>query len=672
MGRRIKFGPFELDRQTGELWKHGLKVKLQGKPFQVLVALLERPGEAVSREVLQQRLWAGDTFVDFDSGLNTAANRLRFTLGDSAENPRYVETLARSGYRFVAQVEEVTEAPAPAPTPTQKRSPPLRWIVPLALVIVIAAGALWWILRRPAPEPPKFQQMTFRRGPVGGARFAPDGQTILYSASWESEPWRIFLASSVSPETRVVGFNGAFLNAVSRSGELLLLFSENNNAGATLSRVPLNGGAPLAVASRVTCSDWSADGKQIAAARFDGRQSQLEFPLGKPIYKTAGLVGCLKVSRDGNSIAFIEHTVRGDDGGDIKVTDLTGTVRTLAAGWASAGGLAWSASGKEVWFTAARVGGSRALWAVTLAGKLRLVARTPGSLTLQDISKDGRVALTREDRRVEMAGRVGADTTERDLSWFDWTGVEDLSADGNLVLFDESGDAGGPNWAVYLHRVRDGSTLRLGEGHALALSPDGRFAATLIPTDRRHLKLVPVGEGQSRELSGGGIEYQWARYFPDGQSLLVAGSDASGSMRLYQQPVAGGKPVALAPEVYLRNVEISPDGKWIAGTGADSGLVTRSVEGGEVRPIATTLPLFPVGWSTDGRTLLARDFGRIPVKVYRIDAATGHTKLWTEVGPTNLTGVQHILRLFYTPDERSYVYSFERSVAQLYLADGLR
>lgn len=670
MGQRIKFGPFELDRQTGELWKHGLRVKLQGKPFQVLVALLERPGEPVSREVLQQRLWAGDTFVDFDSGLNTAANRLRLTLGDSAENPRYVETLARSGYRFVAQVEEVTEAPVAPPTP--KPSPPRTWIVPLALAVVIAAGALWWILRRPALEPPKFQQMTFRRGPVGGARFTPDGQTILYSARWESEPWRIFLASSVSPETRVVGFDGAFLNAVSRSGELLLLFSENNNAGATLSRVPLNGGAPLAVASRVTCSDWSADGKQIAAARFDGRQSQLEFPIGKPIYKTAGLVGCLKVSRDGNSIAFIEHTVRGDDGGDIKVTDLTGTVRTLAAGWASAGGLAWSPSGKEVWFTAARVGGSRALWAVTLAGKLRLVARAPGSLTLQDISKDGRVALTREDKRVEMAGRVGDDTTERDLSWFDWTGVEDLSADGNLVLFDESGDAGGPNWAVYLHRMRDGSTLRLGEGHALALSPDGRSAATLIPTDRRHLKLAPVGEGQSRELSGGGIEYQWARYFPDGQSLLVAGSDASGSIRLYRQSVAGGKPVALAPEIYLRSVEISPDGKWIAGTGADSRLVIRSVEGGEVRPMATTQPLFPIAWSADGRTLLVRDFGKVPAKIYRIDIATGHTKLWTEVGPTNLTGVQNILRLFYTPDERSYVYSFDRTVAQLYLADGLR
>src|SRR5260370_31568169 len=140
MGGRTKFGPFELDRQTGELWKHGLKVKLQGKPFQILVALLEQPGEPVSREVLQQRLWAGDTFVDFDSGLNTAANRLRITLGDSAENPRYVETLARSGYRFLAQVEEVTEAPAPAPATV--RSFPLRWSVLIALAIVMASAGL--------------------------------------------------------------------------------------------------------------------------------------------------------------------------------------------------------------------------------------------------------------------------------------------------------------------------------------------------------------------------------------------------------------------------------------------------------------------------------------------------------------------------------------------------
>ena len=128
MERRIRFGPFELDKQTGELWKNGAKVRLQGKPFQVLVALLERPGEPVSREELQQRLWSGDTFVDFESGLNTAANRLRLTLGDSADSPRYVETLARSGYRFVAKVEEIAQ-PAPAKPPVK---PTTNWWIPIA------------------------------------------------------------------------------------------------------------------------------------------------------------------------------------------------------------------------------------------------------------------------------------------------------------------------------------------------------------------------------------------------------------------------------------------------------------------------------------------------------------------------------------------------------------
>jgi Tol biopolymer transport system component len=214
--------------------------------------------------------------------------------------------------------------------------------------------------------------------------------------------------------------------------------------------------------------------------------------------------------------------------------------------------------------------------------------------------------------------------------------------------------------------------LRLGEGHALALAPDGRSAVILDPTDRHRLKLVPVGEGQTRELSGVGIEYNWARFFPDGQRLLVAGSEPRASIRLYQQPVSGGKPLALTPEIFLRNPEISPDGKWIAGTGSDAHLVVRSVESGEQREIPTTQPLFPVAWTADGRTLLVRDFGRVPAKLYRVDIASGHTKPWTEIGPKNLTGVQSIFRLHYSPDEQSYVYSFDRVVAQLYLADGLR
>jgi eukaryotic-like serine/threonine-protein kinase len=670
MGRRVKFGPFELDRQTGELWKHGVKVKLQSKPFQVLVALLDRPGETVSREDLQKRLWSSDTFVDFESGLNTAANRLRLTLGDSAENPHYIETLAGSGYRFIAPIEEVCAASPPGLRGSPDSLP--RWSLQAAVLALTAAGLALWGIRRSPPEAPRFQQVTFRRGPIAGARFAPDGQTILYSAKWESLPWRTFLASSVSPETRPLGFEGTMISAVSRSGELSLLSWEQSvsNAGSTLSRVPLNGGAPLIVASRVICSDWSSDGKQLAVVRFEGRETHIEFPVGKIVYRTASQLSCLRVSRDGNLIAFIEHPVRGDDGGDIRILSLDGRVRTLSAGWSSAGGLAWSASGKEIWFTASGTGLTKALWAVTLAGKLRLVARVPGSLKLQDISRDGRALVLREDRRLEMAGRFHGESGERDLSWFDWTGAEDISADGKLILFDESGDGGGANWSSYLLRAIDGSTLKLGEGHALALAPDGRSAVTLNVSDRRRLAIVPIGEGQPRYLPGGGIEYQWARYFPDGQHLVVAGNEPGHSLRLYLQALNGDMPHPLAPEIYVRNVVVSQDGKWIAGANQDSQVVVCSVAGRERRLIPTKEPLLPVAWSADGLTVLARDLGPVPATIYRIDVSSGRLKRWQSIGPAEGTGVQDIIRLFYTPDGNSYVYSFERLMAQLYLTEG--
>lgn len=666
MARRVRFGPFELDRQTAELWKDGTKVRLQGKPFQVLIALLERPGEPVSREELQQRLWSGDTFVDFESGLNTAANRLRITLGDSAESPRYVETLARSGYRFVARVEEIAEGLPPEPAKSTNPWMMTSALAALALLPVIA----FWAARRPAPEPPKYQQITFRRGVITGARFTPGGQNVLYTGQWENRPRTLYFASSVSPETRALGFEGSNLSAISPSGELLLLSPEHGMRNL-LSRVPMNGNVPLTVASRVVCADWSPDGKTIAAVRMEGNRAQIEFPLGKALYRSVGALTCLRVSPDGKNIVFTEHPVAGDDAGDLKIVDTKGRVRTLSAGWASLAGLAWSPSGEEVWFTAARTGATRSLWAVTLAGKLRLVSRVPGSLRLEDIARDGRVLLAQQDFHLEMAGRTGNDPSERDLTWLDWTGAEDLSADGNLVLFDESGDGGGPNWTVYVYRMNDGSTLRLGEGHGLALAPDGRFAAVLNPANRHKIMIVPVGEGQPREISGD-IEYQWARYFPDGRQLLLEASGPGGSMHLYVQAVNGGAPRPLAQGVYLSGPAISPDGKWIAGADQDGRLIVCASNGDQPRVVATAKHVWPVGWSADSQSVLVRASRTVPARVSVINLATGRAIPWREIGPANLTGVEAVYRLFVAPDMRSYVYSFDRLLAKLYLAEGLK
>src|SRR5438552_8552641 len=144
----VQFGIFELNRRAGELRKHGTRIRLQPKPMHLLCALLERPGEIVTRDELKGRLWPDDTFVDFESGLNTAVNRLRLALGDSAEHPRYIETEARSGYRFIAPVQT---KPAPSLSlpaePITPEVPPrrrvlLRWQFAVVIgVLVIAAAA---------------------------------------------------------------------------------------------------------------------------------------------------------------------------------------------------------------------------------------------------------------------------------------------------------------------------------------------------------------------------------------------------------------------------------------------------------------------------------------------------------------------------------------------------
>src|SRR6202011_1109840 len=110
---RARFGPFEADLHTHELWKYGTRIRLVGQPFEILALLLSKPGELVTRDELRGRLWPGDTFVDFNHGLNAAVNKLREALSDSAENPRYVETLPRRGYRFIAIIESLNAKSSP-------------------------------------------------------------------------------------------------------------------------------------------------------------------------------------------------------------------------------------------------------------------------------------------------------------------------------------------------------------------------------------------------------------------------------------------------------------------------------------------------------------------------------------------------------------------------------
>src|SRR5262249_54526699 len=260
---------------------------------------------------------------------------------------------------------------------------------------------------------------------------------ILYTASWDNGPRQLFLTNPFSPESRLLGFQDQRLVSVSRSGELALLSTDGTMPirGGLLSRVPMNGGAPLPVERNVMSADWSADGRLAIVRAIDGT-NQLEFPAGTVVHKTSGWISSIRIAPRGDTIAFIEHPVRNNNRGSVKLADRGHAVRTLSGEWTNAGGLAWHPSSHDIWFTASRDGGPKSLWAVSAAGKVRPVTQIAGMMTLRDIAPDGRALASRETELLEMAAVVAGQAAPRNLSWLDWSRVADISADGRLVLFD--------------------------------------------------------------------------------------------------------------------------------------------------------------------------------------------------------------------------------------------
>jgi DNA-binding winged helix-turn-helix (wHTH) protein len=671
-----RFGVFELDLTTGELRKQGIKVKLQGNAFRLLRALLERPGQVVTREELGRRLWPSGVFVDTDSGLNTAANRLRITLGDSADTPRYVETLARTGYRFIAPVEvadsESTRVSAAAvrfwrPTPAVVAA----GLAGLALAASVTAVAL----RHPAPSGYQFRQITFRHGQVSGARFAPDGHAILYSANWDNGPRRLFLTNPYSPESRPLGLNDLRLVAVSGSGEMALLSTDGTGpiSGGTLSRVPMNGGAPLTVDRNIMSADWASDGRLAVVRAIDG-VNQLEFPVGQVLHKTSGWISSLRVGQ-GDRIAFVEHPVRHDNRGTVKFVQRDQAARPLSLEWSNAGGVAWHPRLNEVWFTASRDGAPKSLWAATMSGEVRSVAQIAGTMTLRDMAPDGRALVTRETEQLEMAVVVAGQSGQRNLSWLDWSRVADVSADGQSILFDESGVAAGARYMIYLHRMSDHSTVRLGKGRAMGLSPDGRFALTLGVEPRTRFHLVPLSDpasGATVELPETGLEYQWARFFPDGKRLLALANEPDQPLRLYVQPL-DGKPFPITPPVVVRNIAVSPDGNQVAILSARGKLEIYPATGGAdaAREIPTPRPLGPLLWTSDD-WLYVQEIGaytQIPTRVSRLHLADGRLEPWQELSPTDTLGVNAITKVMISQDTRTLVFNYRRVLSELFVIE---
>jgi serine/threonine protein kinase/Tol biopolymer transport system component len=607
-----------------------------------------------------------------------------------ADLKRLKRSIDSSRTSVVAETSPAESSASQSSSPVVERGHPAapRLLFAIGALLALAAGLYGGKLlfsATPLP-PPTYRQLTFRRGSIRSARFAPDGQTILYSAAWQGGPVDVFTARPEAPEARSMGLSRTQLASVSSASEMAVLLNSKAigtwvNMG-TLARAPLVGGAPREVLEQVQWADWGADGSSLAVVRDLGGRNRLEYPIGKPLYETGGWIGHPRVSPKGDLIAFIDHPVQGDDSGSLAVVDLAGKKKKLSGEWFTIQGVAWSPDGKEIWFTASKSGVDRTLYATTLGGKERMVLRLPGAVMIFDIFKDGRVLLMRASWRRELIGMTAADAKQHDLSWLDYTYPSDLSGDGKTLLFDEEGGggsldyskSGGLSYAVYIRKTDGSPAVLLGEGGAVSLSPDGKSVIAQTQESPSQLRLLTTGAGEPKVLSKDNINHSWAHWFPDGKRILFSGDEPGKGVKLYVRDLASGKSEAITPEgVNGTAFVISPDSQLVAGIGPDQKGYLYPVAGGEPRVIPGLNPgEQPITFSADGGSLYIYQQGELPARVDRLDVHTGQRTLWKQLMPSDPAGVETIGPILMTPDAKTCVFGYHRMLADLYLVEGLK
>jgi len=558
-----------------------------------------------------------------------------------------------------------------------------RWKVAVAAgVMVLAAamlGAGWWLGRGGGAAPPaEYQQITFRTGSLGNARFTPDG-SIVYTASWEDGEDQFYMARTDENGSRELGLKNAELLSISKSGELAIRLNTVSLSGyaaaGTLARVPLSGGTPREVLENVQDADFAADGQNMAVVRFVPESShwRLEYPIGKVLIDGINWISHPKISPDGKWVAFADHeNTGGDDEGSVAVIGPDGHEKKLASKFVSLEGMVWSPAGDEIWFTGTRNGSADNLRGLTLSGKERAITNVPGGMWLQDI-RDGVALMIAHQIRVGIRGLAPGAKEERELGWFGWAIPRDFSRDGKKILFEEDGDGGGPKYTVFLRDTDGSPPVRIGDGVGRAISPDGKWVITQ-PAKEGPLAVVPTGAGEMRQLTHDNISYMSVRYMPDGKHLLASGIEPGHGARDYLIDLGSGDAKPITPEG-RSGTNLSPDGRSVAVLGPDGKWGVWPLDGSGLHPIPELDSKYYVsGWTPDGTSLyvLSNQRRDKSAKVYRVNTSTGKTEFWKTFGEgMPKTGIRTVTGPLLSSDGSAYAYLYLQSLSVAYVVRGL-
>lgn len=574
-------------------------------------------------------------------------------------------------------------AKLPSAVQQEIRADSRRKIAQIAGAIVLAGvliGLGWWLGHgRSAPPPAEYQQITFRTGQIGNARFAPDG-TIVYDASWENNRNQLYLARTDDNGSRSLGIADATLLAVSGKGELAIRLNDLRLGGyarvGTLARLPLSAGTPREVLEMVGDADWSADGDRMAVTVFvpATRHWRLEYPIGKVLFDSINWISGPKISPDGKWVAIADHeNPNGDDQGSLAVIGMDGHEKKLSSGWTSIEGIVWPPAGDEVWFSASNAGSSDNLHGVTLDGKLRTIANVPGGMWTEDV-RNGTLLVVAQQERIGISGVPPGSKDERELGWLGWSTDMRISGDGKKVLFTEEADGGGPNYTVFLRDTDGSPPVRISDGLGLAISPDNRWVLTQ-PARGGPLSLVPTGAGEARQLTHDNRAYTAeAAFLPGGKQLLAVALEPDHGGRDYIIDVNSGDAKPLTPEG-TTGVLISPDGTKVIMRGQDGHLGVWLLNGSRLQMIPDLDPTAGVtGWLPDNQSvyMIPRDPIQKSAKVYKLNTTTGRKEFWKEFGGGLSGGVSTVAPPHFSLDGSAYSYLYVRVLSQAYVAKGLR
>ena len=629
----VQFGLFEADLQTRELRKSGVKIKLNDQPFQVLALLLERPGEIVTREELQTRLWPSDTFVDFDLSLNSAVKKLRQALGDESDNPRFVETLYRRGYRFIAPVSNHASHAGGGAGPllvesvkldsVKSKEPGARSWKRLALiaagcVVLLVAALVFELMPRASPRILGFTQITSGGKVHQLSALATDGQRLYFQALDRD---RVALAQvSVTGGDSVLiptPFDNAFLGDIAPDGSSLLISSfEGTAKDGPVWILPLPAGSPRALGAMTAYSAaWSPDGRRLLFA--DGADLYEANPDGSDARKLATLtarMGDVRISPDGQKIratvndlktGFSEYWELNRDGGQ---------PHPLLPNWNDSPHECcgrWTPDGKYFLFTSLREG-RNSIWALPerrswMQQKAKPVQLTNGPLDfwMPVPSKDGK-------RIFAMGGQSRSEVLRYDgrsfVPYIDGASVTDLafSADGQRVAYISV-----PEGALWTSKIDGRDRIELSDPSVMEAalprwSPDGNqiaFVARTQNTDWRAYLVGANGHGLRELIPGAtaGFDPGWS---PDGKSIVLAVNDLGGTGGIISildlqtakvVPVPGGE--------NLFSPRWSPDGRYIAAITTDSQALMVFDRAHQQWTVLARMGIGFPSWSHDGQYL---------------------------------------------------------------------